>query len=231
MNAVSAAALLVLFALASCAPYPSEPEDEDPADTTGAPGATDASPCCTIDDVIAMHRADVDEEIILTSVQTSAHDLNPSAQDLIRLSEAGVSKRVVKAMMGEDPGEADETGGSEAAAPSAGAPAGSTAATAAKPSAPKKPAGPPPLGVMVAYTPGSKALTLTNTSGKTYTGLVLTANDEYVYALPIPLPPGNPDKIRIGSFTSPKTGHKLYPAEGLRTLSIKADQGRWSQRF
>ena len=161
-----------------------------------------------------------------TSVQASANELNPSAQDLIRLSEAGVSKRVVKAMMGEDPGDAEE-----GAAEAAEAPAAVAAAATARPAAPKKPAGPPPLGVMVAYTAGSKALTLTNTSGKTYTGLVLTANGEYVYALPIPLPPGNPDKIRIGSFTSPKTGHKLYPAEGLRTLSIKADQGRWSKRF
>lgn len=227
MNAVRAAALLAILALAACGPYPSEPEEEEEDPAAEVAEAPAESPCCTIDDVIAMHRAEVDEEIILTSVQTSANDLNPSAQDLIRLSEAGVSKRVVKAMMGEDPGDGDEAAADEVAAPAAAA----GAAAAAKPAAPKKPAGPPPLGVMVAYTPGSKTLTLTNSSGKTYTGLVLTANDEYVYALPIPLPPGNPDKIRIGSFTSPKTGHKLYPAEGLRTLSIKADQGRWSKRF
>lgn len=223
MNVVRAAALLAILALAACESAPTEPEDAE----TAAEEAPEAA-CCTIDDVIAMHRAAVDEEIILTSVQTSSNDLNPSAQDLIRLSEAGVSKRVVKAMMGEDPGAAEEAAADDAAAPAAAAAA---AGAPAKPAAPKKPAGPPPLGVMVAYIPGSKTLTLTNSSGKTYTGLVLTANDEYVYALPIPLPPGNPDKIRIGSFTSPKTGHKLYPAEGLRTLSIKADQGRWSKRF
>ena len=60
---------------------------------------------------------------------------------------------------------------------------------------------------------------------------MLTANGEYVYRLPIPLPPGNPDNIKLGSFTSKSTGHKLHHAEGLKRLHVKSGQGSWSKRF
>jgi hypothetical protein len=180
------------------------------------------APCCSLDDVLAMHAAGVDEDLIITSVQ-AGEPLTPTAQDLIKLSEAGVGKRVVQAMMGEEPASA--AGSAEAEAGSSGKAAEGTKAAASH----RK--GPPPLDLAVLYTPGEKRFTLTNHGGRTLTGLVLTANDEYVYALPVPLPPGNPDGIRVSSFTSRGTGHRLHHAEGIKKLHITSDQGTWSKRW
>lgn len=212
----------LLLAVAGCgegAPV----ADPEPAPTEATPAAA----CCSVDDVIAMHAAGVDVDILLTSIRTGPNKATPTPQDLIRLNEAGVPKPVVQALLGEEPAASDSASGAGGAA----ATGASASTSAAAPAASREPAGPPPLSLMVAYVPGSKALTLTNTSDRTYTGVVLTANGEYVYAMPVPLPPGNPDSVRIGSFTSPKSGHKLYPSEGIRTLQVKTQQGTWSQRF
>jgi len=212
-GAARAATLLAFVFLLACggaAPPPPEPTPEPTPEET---------PCCSIDDVVAMSEAGVDDELIIASIAKSEVEVEVGAQELIRLNEAGVSKPVQQALMGEDPEEiakeAEEAKVAEAKAKEEAA----------------KPKGPPPLNLAVAYSPGAKAFTLTNTGGKTYTGLVMTANGQYVYALPIPLPPGNPDRIKLGSMTSTKTGHKLHPNEGLQRLYIKSDQGSWSKRF
>ncbi|MCO4771945.1 MAG: hypothetical protein KDA24_18080 [Deltaproteobacteria bacterium] len=198
---------------------------EPPAEVASA-----EAPCCSLDDVIAMHDAGVDDELIIASLAKSAQEVEPTAQDLIRLSEAGVSKPVVKALLGEQAASDAATDATEATPESAPAVPEAKPAHATMKAAPAKPKGPPPLSVHVAYAPGGKSFSITNTGGTTYTRLVLTANGDYVYALPIPLPPGNPDTIRLRSFTS-TTGHKLHPAEGLKSLRVKAQQGSWSKSF
>lgn len=202
MTLVRALALMSLLLLPACGDEP-VPADEEPLEAD--------TPCCSLDDVMEMHKAGVDDDLIIVSLKNSATPIEPSARDLINLSEAGVSKRVVQVMMGEDP---------EAAV--------AEADLAAEVAATKRP---PPLPLIVSYVQGAKRFTVTNTGSSTLTGIVMTANDQYVYALPIPLPPGNPDTVKVGSFTSRATGHKLYPAEGLKKLHIKARQGSWSQRF
>ena len=195
----------LLFAACS-APGPAPvPESESP------PPPPEEEPCCSLNDVLEMHAAGVDDDLIIASVGKSETPIEPSAKDLIRLTEAGVSKRVQQVLMGEEPdATAEETTKAEEAA---------------------KPKPPPPLPVVVRYEPGAKKFTVTNTGSRTLTQVVLTANENYVYRLPIPLPPGNPDNIKIGSFTSKTTGHKLHPAEGLKRLHIKSGQGTWSKRF
>ncbi len=173
------------------------------------------APCCSLDEVLEMHAAGVDDDLIIASLGKSETPIEPSAQDLIRLTEAGVSKRVQQVLMGQEPDPAAEAEAEEAA----------NAEEAAKP----KP--PPPLPIVVSYEPGAKKFTVTNTGGRTLTQVVMTANGDYVYRLPIPLPPGNPDNIKISSFTSKGSGHKLHPAEGLKSLHVKSEQGTWSKRF
>jgi hypothetical protein len=204
MTLVRALALMSLLLLPACGDEP-VPANEEPLEAD--------TPCCSLDDVMEMHKAGVDDDLIIVSLKNSATPIEPSARDLINLSEAGVSKRVVQVMMGEDP--------EAAVAVDDGGPLHGRATKRT----------PPPLPLIVSYVQGAKRFTVTNTGSSTLTGIVMTANDQYVYALPIPLPPGNPDTVKVGSFTSRATGHKLYPAEGLKKLHIKARQGSWSQRF
>lgn len=203
--------LLFVFLLACGG---SEPAPAPAPEPTPEP-TPEETPCCSIDDVIEMSKAGVDDDLIIASITKSEVEVEVGAKELIALSEAGVSKPVQQALMGEDPEEIAKKAEAEKKAAEAAA----------------KPKGPPPLKLNVAYSPGAKSFTLTNTGGKTYTGLVITANGQYVYALPIPLPPGNPDRIKLASMNSSKTGHRLHHNEGVQRLYIKADQGTWSKRF
>ena len=209
-------AVLASFFLAACGATEAEPVPEATPEET---------PCCSIDDVIEMSKAGVDEGLIITSIQKSEVKVDIGAKELIRLNDAGVSKPVQQALMGEDPEAIAAAAAEEKAAAEAAEAEKKAAAEAAKPK------GPPPLRLSVQYNVGSKSFKLTNTSGKTYTGLVITANGQYVYALPVPLPPGNPDAIKLASMNSSKTEHRLHPNEGIQRLYIKADQGTWSKRF
>ena len=204
------AALGLLFTLLLACGSPPAPEPAPTPELT-----PESTPCCSIDDVIEMSEAGVDEGLIITSIEQSEVQVQIGAKELIRLNEAGVSKPVQQALMGESAEEIAATAAAEE--------------EAAKQAT--RPAGPPPLKLAVIYSAGSKTFSVTNTSGATYTGLVLTANGQFVYALPIPLPPGNPDKVKLASMTSSSTGHRLHPNEGIKTLRITADQGSWSKRF
>lgn len=195
--------------LLACGGPPPEPPEPTPEPTP------EETPCCSIDDVVEMSEAGVDDELIIASIQNSEVEVEVGAKDLIRLSEAGVSKPVQQALMGEEPEAVAEAAEVEKKAVEAAA----------------KPKGPPPLKLSVQYSPGSKTFKLTNTSGKSYTGLVITANGEFVYALPVQLPPNNPDSIKLASMNSSRTGHRLHPDEGIKRLHVKADQGAWSKRF
>lgn len=193
---------VICFALAGCggeAPGPEEPTPEPTPEVTA---------CCSLEDVIEVSQAGVDDELIMTSIKNSEVEVLVGAKELIALNEAGVSKPVQQVLMGEEP---------EAVA------AANKARIAAK--------GPPPLRLAVTYNKGGKSFSVTNTSGRSYTGIVVTANGEFTYGLPIPLPPGNPDNIKLGSLKSSKNGHKLHHDEGIRRLTIRSDQGSWSKRF
>jgi len=62
-----------------------------------APGAV------TMDDVVTMSRAGVDDELIVTHIQKNGMVAPPQTHDLIYLNEQGVSTRVVKAMQAPPP--------------------------------------------------------------------------------------------------------------------------------
>jgi hypothetical protein len=53
---------------------------------------------CTMQDVIMMSQAGVDEQLIVNHIRASGVAQRPNAQDLVRLNEYGVSPRVVEAM-------------------------------------------------------------------------------------------------------------------------------------
>ncbi len=179
-------------------------------------------PCCSIDDVIEMSKAGVDEELIIASVHKSEVDVEIGARELIRLNDAGVSKPVQQALMGDDPQVVEEAAQAEVQKAQAEQKAAEQAA---------RPQGPPPLQLSVEYSPGSKSFKLTNTGTVSYTGVVITANGQYVYALPVQLPPRDPDGIKLSSLNSSRTGQRLHPNEGLHKLHVKADHGSWSKRF
>jgi hypothetical protein len=53
---------------------------------------------CTMEDVIMMSQAGVDDQLIVNHIRASGVARVPHAQDLVRLNEYGVSARVVEAM-------------------------------------------------------------------------------------------------------------------------------------
>jgi hypothetical protein len=57
-----------------------------------------SSGACTVDDVIMMSQAGVDDQLIVNHVRANGVVAAPEAQDLVRLQEHGVSPRVVEAM-------------------------------------------------------------------------------------------------------------------------------------
>lgn len=63
-----------------------------------ASGSSSIKPL-TNDDILAMARAGLTEETILTAVRSAPGNYNLAAQDLIGLKEAGVSETVIQAML------------------------------------------------------------------------------------------------------------------------------------
>lgn len=107
-----------------------------------------------------------------------------------------------------------------AAAPPAPAPAPVAAA----------PAPAPKLDVSTDYKDGARSFALTNHSTREYTGLRLTINGSYSYALKR-LPAGSSDSIRLVSFISRSSGQELTAKEGVKRLHIDADQGSWDHSY
>ncbi len=64
-----------------------------------------AAGAATVDDVVAMTRAGVDEELIVNHVRGNGTTVRLQAADVIALQEQGVSKRVIAAMQAPPPSQ------------------------------------------------------------------------------------------------------------------------------
>lgn len=104
------------------------------------------------------------------------------------------------------------------------------APVAEAPAAAPAPAPAPKLDVSTDYKDGARSFELTNHSTREYTGLRLTINGSYSYALKR-LPAGSSDSIRLVSFISRSSGQELTAKEGVKRLHIDADQGSWDHSY
>jgi len=109
-------------------------------------GAAPAQEVLSNESVISMVRAGLSETIILAKVKSSAAKFDVRTDSLVALKRAGVTDRVIEAMVSH-PGQA----AAAAPAPAAPAPAASAPATPAAPAAPAAPA------TSAAATPGVAA--------------------------------------------------------------------------
>jgi hypothetical protein len=178
-----------------------------------------STPCCGVDDVVKMLENKVQEDTIVQTIQGGQRPASLSADDVIRLTQAGASPGVIDALAGRASAPTPEAG-TEAPSPEP-SPAATAEATPTVPS----------LDLQVTYKHGDKSIVVTNFSRSPYTGVTLTANGEYVYILPVPLKPGDRDRMRLSSFKSRRTGKKLDDDLGIQRLTVEASQGRWSKKF
>ncbi len=123
--------------------------------TTPAPQANQQSANANgVDSIIALVQANMSEGLVLKTIQrqNKAYDLTPD--DLLKLQKAGVSERIINAML--DPSSASAPATPPATAPAAQPPA---AAPSAAPAAPRAASGPS------ASSPGASNLAASGTGG------------------------------------------------------------------
>jgi hypothetical protein len=112
-----------------------------PQTTTPAPQASQQSANVNgVDSIIALVQANMSEGLVLKTIQrqNKAYDLTPD--DLLKLQKAGVSERIINAML--DPSTISGVNPAAPAGPPAAAAPPVTAAPAAAPAAPRTAAGP-----------------------------------------------------------------------------------------
>lgn len=167
--------------------------------------------CCTVEDILELQRQGVDSAVMIDAIRTSGTDLALSATDIGDLTAAGVDRAVIDVLNGgpcvcmeEDAPEVEQ------AIEAAGAP------------------DPSPLRLRVVYE-GGKSFEVVNLSGTTYTDVTVVLNGAWQYRLKR-LPGGKGDVMRFGNFRSLKTGEELKRTK-LRTITIRAAQGSYSQSF
>lgn len=110
--------------------------------TTPAPQANQQSANANgVDSIIALVQANMSEGLVLKTIQrqNKAYDLTPD--DLLKLQKAGVSERIISAMLDPSTASASAPSAAPAGPPAAAAPP-VTAAPAAAPAAPRTAAGP-----------------------------------------------------------------------------------------
>ncbi len=64
-----------------------------------AQGATSAPPAVTNADVISLHTVGFSEDFIVSKIHTSASAFSLQIADLVELKKAGISEKVIKAML------------------------------------------------------------------------------------------------------------------------------------
>lgn len=178
--------------------------------------------CCTVDGVVKMCEQGVTTDVVVSAIQASGVVIEPTADQIIALHKACQDGAVIDAFRGGAPtttAEEDGAPGEEAQVDGGGEPTAQ-----AKPEEPKIP------WLSVSVSQGSRGIEVTNSSSQPYTNVVLTANGEYVYRLPVALRPGDGDYIRLASFVN-RNGVKLDKSVGVRSLYLRADQGEFSMRF
>ncbi len=161
--------------------------------------------CCTVEGVIKMCDQGVGSDVVISAIEASGTIHEPSADQIIALNKACGKAPIIEALRGEvvaADGEPVEELEEEEKLPR--------------------------LSLRVSQ--GSRGIEVFNTSGGPYTNIVLWANKEYSYRLPVTLPPGDGDYIRIASFKN-SHGIKLDKSVGVSSLYIRADQGEYSTRF
>ncbi len=168
--------------------------------------------CCTVEGVVKMCDEGVTSDVVISAIQASGTVHEPTPDEIIALHKACGDGAVIEAFRGSD------------------AQAALDAVEAAQVAAQQEqePERLPVLSLRVSQ--GSRGIEVFNTSGQPYTNLVLSANGEYTYRLPVTLAPGDGDYIRIASFKN-RNGVKLDKAVGVKSLYIRGDQGEYSRRF
>ena len=161
--------------------------------------------CYSVDDVVRMCKEGVGSAVVVSAIQASGSTHTPSPEQIISLNDACADGAVIEALRGPQAAVAQ-------------------AAEVPEDEAEKLP------WLSLRVSQGSRGIEVFNTSGGPYTNLVLTANGEYTYRLPVVLLPGDGDYIRIASFKN-RYGIKLDKAMGVSKLYIRADQGEYSKRF
>ena len=174
-------------------------------------------------DVITLTQEGVEPEVIIAAIRTSGTDLPLTAADLTTMSEAGVDPEVI-----------DVLNGGPCVCEPLPEPVPEPVAVTPKPGAPPPPPRAPEetpgkMNVAIKYS-GGRSFDLVNLSRtKTYTGLTLTANGEYVYHLR-KLVANSVDRVRLVSFVSKKSGKEMKKVD-LKTLSISSNEGSFSKSF
>jgi hypothetical protein len=197
-GAALALAICLLFALACGG---AAPVDED----------TDA-PCCSVDDVVRLHREGVGDELILATLRTSATDVELSADDIVTLNDAGVSAEVIDVLNG-GPCLCEELPEPEPAA-SGG---------------PEPDDGPARLRLAVNWN-GGRNMEVVNLGTADYTNVTMVINDEYQYRLK-KLKGNAGDFVRFKSFVSRRTGAEAKGKIDMKKIVITADQGIYSRTW
>jgi hypothetical protein len=141
-NPILLAVFLVLPA--GAIPQTSSAQQSAPKTTpsTAAKPAAPANGAMTNRDVIALVKARVSDDVIISKIKRSKTQFDTSTQGLVTLKYAGVSDRLIGVMV--DPEDAGEAAPAAAAAPATRSNAGTTTARSAAPkSAPPAPKQPP----------------------------------------------------------------------------------------
>lgn len=172
---------------------------------------TDA-PCCSVDDVVRLRMEGVSDEVVIATLRTSGTDLDLTTDDIITMTNAGVSPEVIDVLNG-GPCVCEEL------------PEPEPLPVATK----GKPAGPPPLRLAVKYT-GGKNMEVVNLGTRDYTNVTMVINDEYQYRLK-KLKGNAGDYIRFKSFVSRRTGAEAKGKIKMRKIVISADQGVYSRTW
>lgn len=192
-------------------------------------GAPEAGPCCTVDEIAKMKEGGVSDDIVMTTVRAGRKPAL-GADDVIRLKAAGLGDAAMAELLGAATATVSPSPQATASGPIPGTPDPAVAATPT-PSAEPTPPPPPKLKITAEYAFGDGSVLLRNVGGQDYSRLVLTANGEYVYRLPVPLKSDGDDRVKLSSFRSERTGRKLDDEIGIKRLHVSADQGVWSRSF
>ncbi|MCP4808719.1 MAG: hypothetical protein GY913_16290 [Proteobacteria bacterium] len=175
---------------------------------SGEPVEDEPKTCCTLDEVIEMCSAELSNELIISTVETATEPLELSAQDVIKLSEAGCSDAVINSLRGTPVDEVEEEIAEEAA-PAAGKT--------------EKKDQPPTVAMSVVQ--GALMMDVTNNTAGTLTNVRMTVNGSYFYTLS-KITAHDTDSVRKGSFKS-KDGVKFNGTAD--KIYISTDQGVYYQ--
>lgn len=172
----------------------------------------DGTACCTVDELVELHGQGVEPGVLIDTLRTSGTDLDLTADDIVRLTQAGVPRAVIDVANG-GPCVCGDT------------------VVAPEPTAPRRPGDDTPLvatpGVQLEmHYAGGKSFKLENRTTTSYTNLKLVLNGTYQYRLDR-LNPRDSRFVRIARFTDMTTAATATGVK-LESLVVQCDQGVWT---